>query len=473
MGTSISVVIPVYNSAAYLRQCLEHLKSSIRPPDEIIVVNDGSTDGSEQVATDGEAIVLRSGRRCGPARARNLGAQRASGDVLFFIDADVLVRPDTVLRVEQAFEQDSELAALIGSYDDDPEARDFLSQYRNLMHHFTHQQARREACTFWSGCGAIRRAAFLKHGGFDESYDRPAIEDIELGYRLSRAGAKMTLDRDMQVKHLKRWTFWKLIKADILDRGIPWTELILRDRRMPNDLNVQLSQRVSVALVFLSCGLSLAAAIHWRGYFLTPLFAMLFLALGRFWCEHASRNEWRRGMIWAMVSLAALVVAALAHDMPGLVPPLGIGCLLLTLHHRYEYAAPKRQRHTRWMLIVVFCLVAALSALYLPNHMVIFSLLVVIVAAMYLNSQFYLFLAGKRNRTFAAAAVPFHLLYHFYCGLSFVAGAVRYALRSPARANRPKPKPMAAEKGRAAAAGAGAAASGEAAPAPSGLFSRL
>ncbi len=51
------------------------------------------------------------------------------------------------------------------------------------------------------------------------------------------------------MKHLKRWTFWGLVKTDVLDRGIPWTELILRDANMPDDLNLQLSQRVSVALV--------------------------------------------------------------------------------------------------------------------------------------------------------------------------------------------------------------------------------
>src|SRR4029077_8557446 len=118
------------------------------------------------------------------------------------------------------------------------------------MHCYVHHNSRREACTFWSGCGAIRKAVFLEISGFDESYDRPAIEDIELGYRLNSAGKKLLLDTSMLVKHLKRWSFFGLIKTDIMDRGIPWTELILRDRKLPNDLNLQLSQRVSVALMF-------------------------------------------------------------------------------------------------------------------------------------------------------------------------------------------------------------------------------
>ena len=157
--------------------------------------------------------------------------------------------PSTLERVVRvAFFEDRELDALIGSYDDDPSSQDFLSQYRNLMHCFVHQTGRRDAFTFWSGCGAVRRDLFLQCSGFDERYRRPAIEDIELGYRMAAEGRKMILDPDLQVKHLKRWTFWGLVKTDVLDRGIPWTELILRDQQMANDLNLQLSQRVSVAL---------------------------------------------------------------------------------------------------------------------------------------------------------------------------------------------------------------------------------
>src|SRR6185312_2689684 len=111
-------------------------------------------------------------------------------------------------------------------------------------------------CTFWSGCCAIRRDVFLAYSGFDQRYRRPAIEDIELGYRLVRGNRKILLDKTVQVKHLKRWTFWNVLKTDILYRGIPWTELILRDRCMPNDLNVQVGERVSVVLAFVLVGLA-------------------------------------------------------------------------------------------------------------------------------------------------------------------------------------------------------------------------
>ena len=89
------------------------------------------------------------------------------------------------------------------------------------MHCYVHQQSKRQACTFWTGCGAIRRSVFLEHSGFSERYLRPAIEDIELGYRLHSAGRRMILDREVQVKHLKHWTFWNVVKTDIMDGECP------------------------------------------------------------------------------------------------------------------------------------------------------------------------------------------------------------------------------------------------------------
>ncbi len=248
-NSSISVVIPVYQSAELLDECLRELRRGDEQPNEYIVVDDGSTDDSAAVARRHGAIVLTSAERRGPAHARNLGARTARGDVLLFLDADVRPGHDTIRRVRTRFEQDHALDALIGSYDADPSSPGFVSQYKNLMHCFVHQSGNRVASTFWSGCGAIRRDVFLTLGGFDESYDRPAIEDIELGYRLRAAEKKIVLDPRLTVKHLKHWTLRGLIHCDVFDRGVPWTELIWRDRLMPNDLNLKTSQRVSVVLV--------------------------------------------------------------------------------------------------------------------------------------------------------------------------------------------------------------------------------
>lgn len=248
---SISVIIPVFNGGNSFRRCLASLQESLVTPLEIIVVADGDTDGSRQVAEDFGANVLYQPKSRGPATARNWGAKVAKGDILFFMDADVTIHPDTLPKIINVFQTHKQVAALIGSYDDQPGDPNFLSQYKNLFHHYNHQIGSEEASTFWGACGAIRRDIFLKMGGFDESYRRPCIEDIELGYRLKAAGYQIRLCKDIHVKHLKRWTPYSLLRADFFYRALPWTELIHRDRNFVNDLNLQWSSRLSVIFIYL------------------------------------------------------------------------------------------------------------------------------------------------------------------------------------------------------------------------------
>ena len=426
MTPTVSVIIPAHNAGLLLERVLKALESSTHPAHEIIVADDGSTDDTPRLAAACGARVMHTASRSGPARARHPAARPATGDILFFLDADVCAYPDTIERVAQAF-IDPALDALIGSYDDNPSVPDFLSQYKNLMHCFVHQTGCSEASTFWSGCGAIRRDLFLAYSGFDESYQRPAIEDIELGYRLLGGDRRLLLDPDLQVKHLKRWSFWGLLKTDILDRGIPWTELILRDQRMPNDLNLQLSQRVSVALVYLMLGMAAVCAIHWRGYFLTPLFAFLFFLLGRYWVDGA-RTRTGAAPMMMMAGAAALVLLAWRHHMLGLIPLVLLSFLGLLVRHRYVWQGQKIW--TRISLALYIALALGTIAIYLPNHPLILALAVTLLLVLILNNQFYIFLAAKRGRWFALAAVPFHLLYHFYNGLSFAIGVCRWAWRT-------------------------------------------
>ena len=243
---SLSVIIPVYQSAAPLTRCLAGLAVSTTLPLEIVVVDDGSTDASAEVARKGGAIVVRvsDGPR-GPAAARNLGAAQARGAILLFLDADVVVHQDTVDRIARCFADHEDVAAVFGSYDDEPDDQAMVSRYRNLLHHYVHQHGAREASTFWAGCGAVRASVFAAVGGFDAGYRRPAIEDIELGARLRAAGHRILLRPDIQVKHLKRWTVAGTVRSDVRDRAIPWTRLILRQARIPRDLNTSARSRLA------------------------------------------------------------------------------------------------------------------------------------------------------------------------------------------------------------------------------------
>lgn len=300
----LSVVIPVYNGGQVFARCLGALyQSNCTVPWELVVVNDGSTDDSVQIAQAYSAQVLDTTGREGPAAARNLGAQAARGAYLFFIDADCEVHRDTLSQLSQVLHQRPDVDAVFGSYDDAPGASNFVAQYKNLLHHYIHQTSHETATTFWTGCGAIKRDIFLKLGGFDvQQFPRPSVEDIELGYRIKQAGGSILLAKQVQVKHHKAWTLSSLIKTDVCDRALPWTRLLLSQQSsFTNDLNLQMSSRLSVAMVYASLALMLLSPVQVYSLFAAVLLMVGLLGLNspiyRFFYE-------RRGFRFMLVAIA-------------------------------------------------------------------------------------------------------------------------------------------------------------------------
>jgi GT2 family glycosyltransferase len=257
-----SVIVPVYNSQLQLEQCLAALAKSHYKNFEVWVVDDGSTVPVKLVPEAYGYGLIRIDGPGGPARARNLGAEKARGRYIVFIDADVCIHSDTLALFADVFAQDPTIDAVVGSYDETPACPNFISQYKNLFHHFVHQKNHGEVQTFWAGCGAMKRETFVALGGFDQQhYRRPACEDIELGIRMKMAGFRIILDTRIKAQHLKCWSLWGLLTTDIFDRGVPWMNLMLRAGAMTNTLNVAPVQRLSVGLVCLTLLALLTSAL--------------------------------------------------------------------------------------------------------------------------------------------------------------------------------------------------------------------
>jgi cellulose synthase/poly-beta-1,6-N-acetylglucosamine synthase-like glycosyltransferase len=425
-GAIIAVVIPYYNAAATLDKCLQSVFASRFQQFECIVVDDGSTDASAEIAARYPVRQLRTPGRSGPGVARNLGATEATTPLILFIDADVCLHADALTRVIDLFRDEPELTAVIGSYDNSPGDPGFLSQYRNLLHAFYHSTGKREASTFWGGCGAIRRDAFLAAGGFSDYYGRPSIEDIELGYRLKRDGHKLMLDPSIRVKHLKRWTLWGMIRTDVFDRGIPWTELILRHKRMPDDLNIQKTQRLSVTLV---CLVALAGAIalftH-RQRLLIPVAAILVAIMNTYWIEQASRRLDVRLLLTLGLAAVGLTLAN-AHPASTFVIALAAtSYLLLVLRYTHAYDDHQLRRATGILYGAVLAVSLFLMLREVPLSPIVGSMAAALVAVLLLNWRLYQFLGRHWGRAYALAAIPFHLLYYVYCAIAFIAGVALF-----------------------------------------------
>lgn len=219
----LTVVVPATDNPPTLERCLEALAAGGHGPDELIVVREAPSAGF--------------------AAARRTGATAAQGDVVAFVDSDILVHPDALARIRAAFEENESLAALFGSYDDAPEATGVVSRFRNLLHHHVHQSSPGSIATFWGGLGAVRSDALDAVGGFDPN--ERWLDDVDLGMRMAAAGFRIELRPEIQGTHLKRWTLRSMIWTDFAIRGIPWVRLLFRHRTLSTELNLGWRHRVS------------------------------------------------------------------------------------------------------------------------------------------------------------------------------------------------------------------------------------
>ena len=252
----LSVVVPFHRNLDNLSRCLSAVRAAApNLPDGTllrgtIVVADGAPDDPIHVAAANGARVLAIDGPRGPAAARNRGAAVSSGDVLVFVDSDVVIRSQSLSQLARRLAADPELGAVFGAYDEHPADPGFFSQGRNLAHSFIHQRSAGEARTFWAGLGAVRADLFERVGGFDERFVRPSVEDIDLGYRMRAAGGRILLDPQIQGQHLRRWTLLGSVGTDIRDRGVPWTQLLHRYGGLHDDLNVTRAYRACVVLAY-------------------------------------------------------------------------------------------------------------------------------------------------------------------------------------------------------------------------------
>jgi cellulose synthase/poly-beta-1,6-N-acetylglucosamine synthase-like glycosyltransferase len=261
----VSVIMPVYNARHFIERSLPPLVAMCQRGEiaEVVVVDDGSTDDTPDRAQALGAVVIPSGGRLGPGGARNRGASQVRGDILWFVDADVVVHDDAARHIVGGFAE-ANVVAVFGSYDDRPPAQNFLSQYKNLVHHYYHHRGRSEASTFWAGCGAVRKETFLGVGGFDtERFTRPSIEDIELGYRLRADGQRILLIPELQGTHLKVWRLVNLIHTEVFCRAVPWSRLMLSRTGLVDDLNVGVAERLRAVLAGVLVLVALAVLLGW------------------------------------------------------------------------------------------------------------------------------------------------------------------------------------------------------------------
>ena len=209
---TISVVIPVYNGAATLGACLKALIGSDTGDDalEVIVVDDGSSDGSADLAEGLGVRVLRLERNSGPATARNRGAAASSGDVVVFLDADMQVKQGTISALAERV-NDPSIGAVFCPYDPTTKYAHKFATFVNLLYCFWFSNHPVNSNVLVGSAMAMRREVF-EANRFDECFSRASVEDIELGWALLSRGLGIMLAKDLPVSNIDEMTplrFWR------------------------------------------------------------------------------------------------------------------------------------------------------------------------------------------------------------------------------------------------------------------------
>ncbi|TDB79413.1 glycosyltransferase family 2 protein [Micromonospora sp. KC721] len=189
---TVSVIVPNYNYEKTLGACLDAVFAQTHRPYEVIVVDDGSTDRSREIAARYPCRVVSGGGNQGVSAARNLGAREARGEILFFVDSDVALRPDAIANALAVMAADPECGCVHGTYDTRPLYDDGPIEHYKVLHaHWWRRRSVGRVNTAIFALAAVRRSAFLAAGPFHEGL-RDA-EDVEYSDRLARVtGIRLT-----------------------------------------------------------------------------------------------------------------------------------------------------------------------------------------------------------------------------------------------------------------------------------------
>ena len=208
-GKKVSVIIPMYNASGCIESCLSAVSKQTVKDFEVLLIDDCSTDDTVQKAERYPFKIIKTEKRISPARVRNYGAKNASGDILIFVDADVVLKPDSVEGIVGAISR-PDTDSVFGIYEEATPQAGFFSQFQNLFIIYRYERLPRVTDITCSFFFAIKRSVFEAIGGYNEKMSY--YEDIEIGKRLDKEGYHCRFDPNLKVTHLKYYNHLGLVK---------------------------------------------------------------------------------------------------------------------------------------------------------------------------------------------------------------------------------------------------------------------
>lgn len=218
----ISIIIPSYGREDLLNTCIQKIRESAYGDYEIIVVDDSSRPPLGVIDPDVRMIVSKN--NMGPGGARNLGANKARGDVLLFVDSDVILSRNAYHEILETLKT-HDFDAVYGIYSLDFPYANFCSKYKNLYWNFNQMHLDPTSYNICTAIFSIRKDVFEEIGGFNS---RSLVgEDRELGLKLKEKNKRIFLNKKVQVVHYKKFNFLQLLKHH-LQNSVAYALLFLK-----------------------------------------------------------------------------------------------------------------------------------------------------------------------------------------------------------------------------------------------------
>lgn len=305
----ISIVTPVYNNPKQIAKLLESLRADKqRYPDlEVIAVDDGSATGSvkDVVESSGIARYVRLDKNSGPAKARNEGARLSKGDIVLFVDSDVIFYPDTFSKIKQRFEREPLLGVLCGEYNYEPENKSFSTKFKAIM--AQSWIPRDDKITvFVARLGAIKKSIFNDLGGFDDTIKTASSEEWEFGRRLIAAGITINYDSTIMVRH--HFPLFRRQVGLFFHRSYMWIGVFRKYGKFDNTCTTPLAATTQIVGVLSM--LMFALSIFFANLISAALILMmLFVVMNMRFFKLAALRE---GILFALFSLPLMLILSCA-----------------------------------------------------------------------------------------------------------------------------------------------------------------
>ncbi len=209
MSNSISYIIPAFNAGKTLSQCLDSVFLAFKSGDEVIVVNDASTDETQAILASRHCKVINILINQGAAHARNIGAFEAVNDLLVFVDADVVIKNSDVEKVKKYLNENKHVHTLTMNVDKSSISSNFYTDFKNLYMNFIISESQTSVNYVYGSFCATRKAGYVS---WPESMR--LTEDSLWGFKQKKLGYEIHCLKDIHVIHLKDYTFKSLIKND-------------------------------------------------------------------------------------------------------------------------------------------------------------------------------------------------------------------------------------------------------------------